>query len=205
MYQENLIEHITNSLGEKVSVSLSSLDGQIIIKVAAADIEDVLFALEGDEKSAFTMLISICAVDYPERKERFSVVYALLSMKYNVRARVVVDVSEKQEVPSVTGVFSAAGWYEREAFDMYGVKFSGSPDLRRILTDYGFEGHPLRKDFPLSGFVEVRYDLAKKKVVYEPVKLDQEFRDFDFLSPWEGSNTEVLPGDEKALKLESEK
>jgi NADH-quinone oxidoreductase subunit C len=206
MYRENLVEHINEILGDRVLVTISDLDGQILIKTKPQDLEEVLFFLEGNEKAMFSMLISICGVDYPERVQRFSVVYALLSLKYNLRARVEVEVSEKQEVPSVNSVYSSACWYEREVFDMYGIKFSGSPDLRRILTDYGFEGHPLRKDFPLSGFVEVRYDLAKKKVVYEPVKLDQEFRDFDFLSPWEGSGSnETLAGDEKALELKSGK
>jgi len=145
----------------------------------------------------FKLLVDICGVDYPDRDERFEVVYNLLSLSHNSRVRVKVEVAEDVPVPSVTGVFSCANWWEREAWDLYGIPFSDHPDLRRILTDYGFEGHPLRKDFPLTGYVEVRYDDARKRVVYEPVKLTQEFRTFDFLSPWEGTST-LLPGDEKA-------
>ena len=137
------------------------------------------------------------AVDYPEREERFSVVYHLLSVSQNQRIRVKVTTNEDTPVPSVSGVYSSAGWFERETWDLYGIFFSDHPDLRRLLTDYGFDGHPLRKDFPLTGYVEVRYDDAKKRVVYEPVSLTQDFRSFDFMSPWEGMTT-VLPGDEKA-------
>jgi NADH-quinone oxidoreductase subunit C len=141
--------------------------------------------------------MDVCGVDYPDRDERFEVVYNLLSLKLNQRVRVKVTTDEDSPVPSVTGVFRSAGWYERETWDLYGIFFSDHPDLRRLLTDYGFEGHPLRKDFPLTGYVEVRYDDEQKRVVYEPVRLTQEFRTFDFLSPWEGM-TRVLPGDEKA-------
>jgi len=140
--------------------------------------------------------MDICGVDWPERPERFDVVYNLLSLKHNQRIRVKVAVREDEPVPSVVGIFPSAGWYEREVWDLYGVPFAGNPDLRRILTDYGFDGHPLRKDFPLTGFVELRYDDEQKRVVYEPVKLTQDFRSFDFLSPWEG----MLAGDEKATK-----
>lgn len=148
----------------------------------------------------FQQLIDLCGVDYPDRDARFEVVYHLLSLTRNVRLRVKVATDEATPVPSVTPVFPCADWFEREAFDMYGILFSGHPDLRRILTDYGFQGHPLRKDFPMTGYVEVRYDEAEKRVVYEPVKLNQEFRNFDFLSPWEGADypAPVLPGDEKA-------
>jgi NADH-quinone oxidoreductase subunit C len=145
----------------------------------------------------FVCLLDIAGVDYPEREQRFEVVYHLLSPKQNLRVRVKIAADEDTQVPSVVDLFPAANWYEREAFDLYGILFSGHPDLRRILTDYGFAGHPLRKDFPLTGYVEVRYDDEKKRVVYEPVKLPQEFRNFDFLSPWEGTEY-VLPGDEKA-------
>ena len=142
-------------------------------------------------------IIDISGADYPAREQRFDVVYHLLSPKQNLRVRLKVHADEETIVPSVTGVWPGADWYERETYDLYGVLFSGHPDLRRILTDYGFEGHPLRKDFPTTGFVEVRYDDAAKRVVYEPVELKQEFRNFDFLSPWEGTEY-VLPGDEKA-------
>jgi NADH-quinone oxidoreductase subunit C len=153
--------------------------------------------LRDDAKCQFTMLVDICGVDYPDRPERFDVVYNLLSLKLNQRIRVKVTTDEDNAVPSVTSVYSAAGWFEREAWDLFGIYFADHPDLRRLLTDYGFEGHPLRKDFPLTGYVEVRYDEDQKRVVYEPVRLKQEFRSFDFVSPWEGMN-HVLPGDEKA-------
>ena len=160
--------------------------------------------LRDDSSCLFKVLIDICGADYPERDERFEVVYNLLSLKLNQRVRVKVTTDETTPVPSVTSVFSTAGWFEREAWDLYGIIFSDHPDLRRIMTDYGFEGHPLRKDFPLTGYVEVRYDEEQKRVVYEPVKLTQEFRTFDFLSPWEGMTIErLLPGDEKAEAPES--
>ncbi|MGH6929341.1 MAG: NADH-quinone oxidoreductase subunit C, partial [Dongiaceae bacterium] len=159
----------------------------------------VMTFLRDDQRCLFKMLVDICGVDYPEREQRFEVVYNLLSLKHNLRLRVKAPAAEDQPVPSVTGIYSVAGWFEREAWDLYGIYFSGHPDLRRILTDYGFEGHPLRKDFPLTGFVEVRYDIEQKRVIYEPVKLRQEFRTFDFQSPWEGM-VRPLPGDEKAEK-----
>jgi NADH-quinone oxidoreductase subunit C len=143
-------------------------------------------------------MIDLCGVDYPDRPQRFEVVYNLLSLKHNHRIRVKVATDGENPVPSITGIYSAAGWFEREAWDLFGIYFADNPDLRRLLTDYGFEGHPLRKDFPLTGYVEVRYDEDQKRVVYEPVKLKQEFRSFDFVSPWEGMN-EILPGDEKAI------
>ena len=155
--------------------------------------------LRDDPKCLFKMLSELCGVDYPDRPERFEIVYNLSSLKLNQRVRVKVATDEETPVPSVTGIWPAANWFEREAWDLYGIYFSDHPDLRRLLTDYGFEGHPLRKDFPLTGFIEVRYDDEQKRVVYEPVKLKQEFRSFDFVSPWEGMNN-VLPGDEKAAE-----
>jgi NADH-quinone oxidoreductase subunit C len=153
--------------------------------------------LRDDSNCLFKLLVDVCGVDYPERAERFEVVYHLLSLKHNQRVRVKLATSADRPVPSVAGLFRAAGWFEREAWDLYGIFFADHPDLRRILTDYGFEGHPLRKDFPLTGYVEMRYDAEQKRVIYEPVQLTQEFRSFDFLSPWEGM---TLPGDEKAEK-----
>ena len=154
------------------------------------------------DRFGFQQLLDLCGVDYPDRRERFEVVYHLLSMTRNARVRVKVSTDEVKPVPTAVEVYPAAGWFEREAFDMYGMLFEGNPDMRRLLTDYGFEGHPLRKDFPMTGYVEVRYDEEQKRVVYEPVKLTQEFRQFDFLSPWEGAEypAPVLPGDEKAAR-----
>ena len=158
--------------------------------------------LRDDERCQFCSFIDITAVDWPAREQRFDVVYHLLSPKQNPRIRVKIETDEDTPVPSIIGVFPGADWFERETYDLYGVLFTGHPDMRRLLTDYGFEGHPLRKDFPLTGFVEVRYDDEQKRVVYEPVRLAQEFRNFDFLSPWEGADY-VLPGDEKAKEVES--
>jgi NADH-quinone oxidoreductase subunit C len=171
--------------------------GELMVGVKREAVARVLGFLRDDPKCLFSMLVDICGADYPDRPERFDVVYNLLSLKHNRRIRVKAMADEESAVPSVTGLFSAAGWFEREAWDLFGIYFADNPDLRRILTDYGFEGHPLRKDFPLTGYVELRYDEAQKRVVYEPVKLKQEFRSFDFLSPWEGMN-HILPGDEKA-------
>ena len=171
--------------------------GELILWTGRDTLIRLMTALRDDPRCLFKVLVDICGVDYPERPERFEVVYNLLSLKHNRRVRVKVATDEEKPVPSLCGVFSTAGWFERETWDLYGVYFSDHPDLRRILTDYGFEGHPLRKDFPLTGYVEVRYDEDQKRVVYEPVKLKQEFRNFDFVSPWEGMN-HVLPGDEKA-------
>jgi NADH-quinone oxidoreductase subunit C len=165
--------------------------------VKAGDIVDVVRFLRDDAKCQFVSIIDVSGADYPARAKRFDVVYHLLSPKQNLRIRVRVEAGEDMLVPSITGVYPGADWFERETYDLYGVLFSGHPDLRRLLTDYGFEGHPLRKDFPLTGFVEVRYDDEAKRVIYEPVELKQEFRNFDFLSPWEGTDY-VLPGDEKA-------
>ncbi|MGH6662685.1 MAG: NADH-quinone oxidoreductase subunit C [Rhodospirillales bacterium] len=170
---------------------------QLTIKARHVSIAKVLTFLRDNVNCQFKLLVDICGADYPEREQRFEVVYNLLSLTHNNRIRVKVATDEQTPVPSATGVFSAANWFEREAWDLFGIYFSDHPDLRRILTDYGFEGHPLRKDFPLTGYVEVRYDDEQKRVVYEPVKLTQEFRSFDFLSPWEGVQ-QVLPGDEKA-------
>ena len=171
--------------------------GELTVEAEAAEIIRVLEFLRDDKDCNFVCFIDICGVDYPDREKRFDVVYHLLSPYRNRRIRVKVMTDEDTAVPSVIPVFPAANWYERETFDLYGVLFSGHPDLRRILTDYGFAGHPLRKDFPLTGYVEVRWDDLAKRVVYEPVKLTQEFRAFDYLSPWEGPDY-VLPGDEKA-------
>ena len=171
--------------------------GELTIVVELGDIVDVLSFLRDDVQCQFISFIDICGVDYPAREKRFEVVYHLLSPRQNQRIRVKLATDEDTPVPSVTGVYPGANWFEREAYDLYGILFTGHPDLRRILTDYGFEGHPLRKDFPLTGYFEVRYDDELKRVVYEPVELKQEFRNFDFLSPWEGTDY-VLPGDEKA-------
>jgi len=171
--------------------------GELTLSARASEIVSVLRFLRDDARSLFWCLIDITAVDWPSRERRFDVVYHLLSPKHNARIRVKIEIDETTPVSSVIEVFPNADWYEREIYDLYGVVFTGHPDLRRILTDYGFEGHPLRKDFPLTGFVEVRYDDELKRVVYEPVRLTQEFRNFDFLSPWEGTDY-VLPGDEKA-------
>ena len=176
--------------------------GELIIHAKRDQIGKLLRFLRDDAQCKFETLLDICGVDYPARKERFDVVYHLLSMRLVQRVRVKVTTDEETPVPSVVDLFPAANWNEREAFDMYGILFSNHPDLRRILTDYGFEGHPLRKDFPLTGHVEVKYDEVEKRVVYQPVKLVQEYRNFDFLSPWEGMQA-VIPGDEKAVDAES--
>jgi NADH-quinone oxidoreductase subunit C len=171
--------------------------GQLTLTAEAADIVRVMQFLRDDERCLFWSIIDITAVDWPGREKRFDVVYHLLSPRRNQRIRVKVETDEVTPVPSIISVYRGADWFEREAYDLYGVLFSGHPDLRRLLTDYGFEGHPLRKDFPLTGFVEVRWDDELKRVVYDPVRLAQEFRNFDFLSPWEGPEY-GLPGDEKA-------
>ena len=168
---------------------------ELVLRVRRDGLLDVMRLLRDGEAFAFEQCMDICGVDWPERPERFEVVYNLLSLSLNQRIRIIVATDAATPVPSVTGIWPNATWYEREAWDMYGIVFEGQTDLRRLLTDYGFEGHPLRKDFPLTGYVEVRYDEERKQVVYEPVKLTQDFRNFDFLSPWEGMTT--LPGDEK--------
>ena len=172
-------------------------NGELTLNAIPGDIVKVAAFLRDDERCQFWSIIDITAVDWPGRERRFDVVYHLLSPKHNLRIRVKVEVDERTPVPSIISVFPGADWFERETYDLYGVLFTGHPDMRRLLTDYGFEGHPLRKDFPLTGFVEVRYDDEQKRVIYEPVRLTQEFRKFDFLSPWEGADY-PLPGDEKA-------
>jgi NADH-quinone oxidoreductase subunit C len=194
----DLEAHLTSKLGAAV-VSHTIAHGELTFVVGAGHIAEVLTLLRDDKACKFEVLIDICGVDWPAREKRFDVVYHLLSPRLNQRIRVKVETDEDTPVASVVDVFPAANWYEREAFDMYGILFTGHPDLRRLLTDYGFQGYPLRKDFPLTGYVEVRYDDEAKRVVYEPVKLVQEFRSFDFESPWEGPNY-VLPGDEKATR-----
>lgn len=193
-----------NDLASTISDSLEGIDyeakiayGELTLNTDIGSLIELLTALRDDVQLKFVSFIDVTAVDYPGRDKRFDVVYHLMSPTLNQRLRVKVRTDEDTAVPSATSVYPGANWFERETYDMYGVLFSGHPDLRRLLTDYGFEGHPLRKDFPLSGFVQVRYDDEQKRVVYEPLKLRQEFRDFDFLSPWEGTDY-VLPGDEKA-------
>jgi len=171
---------------------------QLTVAVHAERIIDVVRFLRDDPACRFVNLTDITAVDYPGREKRFDVIYNLLSPTLNTRIRLRAEAGEETQVPSIISVFPGADWFERETYDLYGVIFTGHPDMRRLLTDYGFDGHPLRKDFPLTGFVEVRYDDQEKRVLYEPVRLSQEFRKFDFLSPWEGADYPVLPGDEKA-------
>jgi NADH-quinone oxidoreductase subunit C len=198
------VDETLKSLGEIIAADRSSMVsewhvafGELTVTVAADQIVPFVTFLREDPRLGFINLTDVCGVDYPSREKRFDVVYHLLSPRQNARVRVKAMTDTETPVPSITSVFPGADWFEREAYDLYGIAFTGHPDLRRILTDYGFEGHPMRKDFPLTGFVEVRYDDEQKRVVYEPVKLAQEFRDFDFLSPWEGTEY-VLPGDEKA-------
>ena len=183
----------------ELQVDASVAYGELTLTCHRDRIVEVLTDLR--DRFGFQQLLDVCGADYPDRVERFDVVYHLLSLSRNIRVRVKVTTDEVAPVPSAIAVYPSAGWFEREAFDMYGILFSDHPDLRRLLTDYGFSGHPLRKDFPMTGYVEVRYDEAQKRVVYEPVKLTQEFRNFDFLSPWEGAEypAPVLPGDEKAI------
>jgi NADH-quinone oxidoreductase subunit C len=189
-------EHVGRELGEAVLAQEIAF-GELTLIVDRDRIQDVARFLRDDPECRFINIIDICGVDFPERDPRFEVVYHFLSPHKNRRIRVKLAADDLVPVPSLTSIFPGANWFEREAYDLYGVIFSGHPDLRRILTDYGFEGHPMRKDFPLSGFIEVRYDEERKRVVYEPVRLGQEFRTFDYLSPWEGTDY-VLPGDEKA-------
>ena len=197
---QDLADHIEAGLPDAV-IRTEIVRGELTVWVKRDSVVEAATYLRDDPGCDFKMLIDLCGVDYPEREERFEVVYHFLSHRQNQRVRMKLVTDEDMPVASVAGVFSAAGWFEREAYDLYGVLFSDHSDLRRILTDYGFEGHPLRKDFPLTGFVEVRYDEDEKRVVYEPVKLTQEFRRFDFLSPWEGTDY-VLPGDEKSEPAE---
>jgi NADH-quinone oxidoreductase subunit C len=193
----DLGETIKAALPDAVTGFTLSFD-QLTLNVQAERIVDVVKFLRDDPGCRFVSFIDVTAVDYPGREKRFDVVYHLLSPTLNSRIRLRADAGETTQVPSIIEVFPGADWFERECYDLYGVIFTGHPDMRRLLTDYGFDGHPLRKDFPLTGFVEVRYDDQEKRVVYEPVRLNQEFRKFDFLSPWEGADYPVLPGDEKA-------
>ena len=193
---EALAAHIAGALGDDL-LGHEIRHGELMIEVKRDALVHAATFLRDDPKCLFKVMVDLCGVDYPDRPERFDVVLNLLSLKLNQRIRVKVRTDEETPVPSVIGVWSAAGWWERETWDLYGILFDANPDLRRILTDYGFDGHPLRKDFPLTGYVEVRWDEEQKRVVYEPVKLKQEFRSFDFISPWEGMSN-VLPGDEKA-------
>jgi NADH-quinone oxidoreductase subunit C len=190
---------VNAALGADVLTSVVE-HNQLIVTVPSASIVSVLTRLRDDPAFLFEQLIDVCGVDYPDRPQRFEVVYTLLSVSLNHRLRVKVATDEDTPVPSVVGLYPSANWFEREAWDLYGIFFSDHPDLRRILTDYGFDGHPLRKDFPLTGYVELRYDPDQRRVVYEPVKLTQDFRTFDFASPWEAITEIQLPGDEKATK-----
>ena len=190
-----LAETISSSIGKSIS-SYVITNNELILSISSDKIIEVLTFLRDDSSCQFKVLVDICGVDFPEREIRYEVIYNLLSLTHNQRIRLKVMTNSENSIPSVFGVYSTAAWYEREVWDMFGIVFSKHPDLRRILTDYGFEGHPLRKDFPLSGFVEVRYSENENKVVYEPVKLNQEFRNFDFMSPWEGAEY-ILSKDEK--------
>jgi len=189
-------EHVTAALGGAILGSELAF-GDLTLSVRRDSIVEVVTFLRDDPKCRFISFVDVCGADYPAREYRFDVIYHFLSPHLNQRIRLKLETDDATPVPSITGVFPGADWFEREAYDLYGILFSGHPDLRRILTDYGFDGHPLRKDFPLTGFVEVRYDETRRRVVYEPVVLPQEFRSFDYLSPWEGTDY-VLPGDEKA-------
>ncbi len=197
---DEVLQELKQHLDEKLASEMLSCTiavGELNLEIPADQVVRVLKFLRDDSSCRFTCLIDICGVDYPAREKRFDVVYHLLSPHQNHRIRVIAATDEITPVPSLVSVYPAANWFEREAYDMYGILFSNHPDLRRLLTDYGFDGHPLRKDFPVTGFVEVRYDDEQKRVVYEPVRLNQEMRKFDFLSPWEGPDYQI-PGDEKA-------
>jgi NADH-quinone oxidoreductase subunit C len=189
---DNLLELVMEIPG---ILSAGFEKGELVARAERADLLAIMTTLRDDPLLAFAQVMDICGVDWPERVERFDIVYNLLSVTLNQRIRVIISADAATPVPSVSGIWPVATWWEREAWDLFGIVFSGQPDLRRILTDYGFDGHPLRKDFPLTGYVEVRYDEDRKAVIYEPVKLTQDFRSFDFISPWEGMTT--LPGDEK--------
>src|SRR5215472_4024676 len=193
---QTLAEDVAAALSDAL-IATEIYRGELCCRIKREALSGVLKFLRDDPRCSFTVLCDICGVDYPDRPVRFEVVYQLLSMRLNQRIRLKLDTDGEQPVPSAVALFSSAGWWERETWDLFGIYFADNPDLRRILTDYGFEGHPLRKDFPLTGYVEMRYDEDQKAVVYEPVRLQQEFRNFDFLSPWEGMS-DILPGDEKA-------
>jgi NADH-quinone oxidoreductase subunit C len=195
---DELGDYIARKSGATTGIAVRL--GELMLETAPDKLVALLTFLKTDPKCLFAELMDVCGVDWPEREKRFDVVYNLLSLQNNQRIRVMVATDEATPVPSAAAVYSSATWFERETYDLYGIWFSDHPDLRRILTDYGFEGHPLRKDFPLTGFVEMRWDDVQKRVIYEPVKLSQEFRRFDFLSPWEGDIPRILPGDEKATK-----
>jgi NADH-quinone oxidoreductase subunit C len=194
---KELAAHIETRQGDAVLATAVSAHGELTVEIVPGAVLDFIEWLRADPICKFSTLIDITAVDWPERDHRFDVVWHFLSMYQNQRIRVKCALREDEVLPSITGIHPGAGWYEREVYDMFGILFTGHADLRRILTDYGFRGHPLRKDFPTTGYTEVRYDEALKRVVYEPVKLVQEYRQFDFMSPWEGADY-VLPGDEKA-------
>jgi NADH-quinone oxidoreductase subunit C len=194
---QELGRHIEVSLPDAVR-SVEILLGELIIRIEPSKVVKVMTFLRDDTNCRFQQMMDLTAADYPDRAERFDVIYNLLSLRHNQRIRVKLSTDEDTPVPSITGVYTVANWFEREIWDLFGVFFSDHPDLRRILTDYGFEGHPMRKDFPLTGYVEMRYDDEQKRVVYEPVRLQQDFRSFDFLSPWEGMTNVMLAGDEKA-------
>tara|TARA_B100000953_G_scaffold269025_1_gene238574 strand:- start:670 stop:1293 length:624 start_codon:yes stop_codon:yes gene_type:complete len=198
---DRLYVHLSSHIEETNSLQIA--DDEIVISSAATSLLRLIQFLKEDQNCKFNILIDICGVDYPEKDKRFEIVYHFLSLSVNRRIRVKLMTDEGTKVPSIVDLFPSAGWYEREVYDLFGVIFSGNTDLRRLLTDYGFKGHPLRKDFPLTGYVEVRYDEEQKRVIYEPVKLTQEFRNFDFVSPWEGMNR-ILPGDERAEELAKE-
>ena len=195
---DELGDYIARKSGATTGIAVRL--GELMLETAPDKLVALLTFLKTDPKCLFAELMDVCGVDWPEREKRFDVGYNLLSLQNNQRIRVKVATDEATPVPSAAAVYSSATWFERETYDLYGIWFSDHPDLRRILTDYGFEGHPLRKDFPLTGFVEMRWDDVQKRVIYEPVKLSQEFRRFDFLSPWEGDIPRILPGDEKATK-----
>jgi len=194
---EELNAYLPQLLGRDY-VSSALVKNELTLTVRREAIARVLLTLRDEPRCHFKILMDMCGADYPERAERFEVVYHLLSLRHNLRLRVKVTTDEETPVPTVVGVHNSANWFEREAWDLYGIFFAGHPDLRRLLTDYGFEGHPLRKDFPLTGYVELRYDPEQQRVVYEPVKLAQDYRNFDYISPWEGMLNVQLPGDEKA-------
>jgi NADH-quinone oxidoreductase subunit C len=196
------LQHLGDAIAAALQgrVQSSVAYGELTLTVGLDNLIETVTYLRDDPSCLFVCFIDLTAVDYPTREKRFDVVTHLLSPKHNRRIRVKVATDEETPVPSLSGLYPAANWFEREAYDLFGVYFSGHPDLRRLLTDYGFDGHPLRKDFPMTGYVEVRYDDEQKRVLYEPVQLAQEFRNFDFLSPWEGAIDYVLPGDEKASR-----
>ncbi len=193
---QDLGDYIRNAMPEAVR-SAELVNDELVLVAYTPTLSRILLFLRDDSNCLFKQLVDICGVNYPEREQRFEVIYHLLSLRHNQRIRIKAPADADTLVPGVSGVYSNAGWYEREAWDLYGIKFSDNPDLRRILTDYGFRGHPMRKDFPLTGFTEVRYDEEQKRVIYEPVSLIQDLRSFDFLSPWEGPDY-ILPSDEKA-------